>query len=82
MPPVHPKKRMGQHFLTDPESIARIVHAAPGAHTVVEIGPAMGVLTPGLLERFGCRLPRLDADRAAVAYPRRASPTLVATLHH
>ena len=45
MPPVHPKKRMGQHFLTDTEAIASIVRTVQGADTVVEIGPGMGVLT-------------------------------------
>ena len=81
MPPVHPKKRMGQHFLTDPEAIARIVHAVQGADTVVEIGPGMGVLTQGLLERFGCRLHCLEVDREAVAYLRRGFPTLGGNLH-
>lgn len=81
MPPVHPKKRMGQHFLTDTEAIASIVCAVQGADTVVEIGPGMGVLTRGLLERFGSRLHCLEVDREAVAYLRREFPTLGSNLH-
>ena len=81
MPPVHPKKRMGQHFLTDTEAIASIVRAVQGADTVVEIGPGMGVLTRGLLERFGSRLHCLEVDREAVAYLRREFPTLGSNLH-
>ncbi len=48
-----PKKRFGQHFLTDPNT-ARIVAAGVGEGDVVlEIGPGRGALTTVLAERAG-----------------------------
>ena len=47
-----PTKKLGQNFVTDPNTIRRIVQAAKldGSETVVEIGPGLGSLTLGLLE--------------------------------
>ena len=49
---VTPTKKLGQNFVTDPNTIRRIVSAAKltGAETVVEVGPGLGSLTLGLLE--------------------------------
>ncbi len=49
---VTPTKKLGQNFVTDPNTIRRIVVAAKlnGSETVVEIGPGLGSLTLGLLE--------------------------------
>ena len=49
---VVPTKKLGQNFVTDPNTIRRIVTAAKlsGAENVVEIGPGLGSLTLGLLE--------------------------------
>ena len=49
---VMPTKKLGQNFVTDPNTIRRIVAAAKlrGTETVVEIGPGLGSLTLGLLE--------------------------------
>lgn len=49
---VVPTKKLGQNFVTDPNTIRRIVGAAKlsGAENVVEIGPGLGSLTLGLLE--------------------------------
>ena len=49
---VVPTKKLGQNFVTDPNTIRRIVTAAKleGTETVVEIGPGLGSLTLGLLE--------------------------------
>lgn len=49
---VRPTKQLGQNFVTDPNTIRRIVLAAKlnGSETVVEIGPGLGSLTLGLLE--------------------------------
>lgn len=50
-PPGRPKKRLGQHFLKDPNT-ARIVAAGVGEEEVVlEIGPGRGALTKVLAER-------------------------------
>lgn len=50
---VKPTKKLGQNFVTDPNTIRRIVAAAKlkGDETVVEIGPGLGSLTLGLLEQ-------------------------------
>jgi 16S rRNA (adenine1518-N6/adenine1519-N6)-dimethyltransferase len=49
---VTPTKKLGQNFVTDPNTIRRIVVAAKlsGSESVVEIGPGLGSLTLGLLE--------------------------------
>jgi 16S rRNA (adenine1518-N6/adenine1519-N6)-dimethyltransferase len=49
---VVPTKKLGQNFVTDPNTIRRIVTAAKlsGQENVVEIGPGLGSLTLGLLE--------------------------------
>lgn len=50
---IAPTKKLGQNFVTDPNTIRRIVQAAKltGSETVVEIGPGLGSLTLGLLEQ-------------------------------
>jgi 16S rRNA (adenine1518-N6/adenine1519-N6)-dimethyltransferase len=50
---VVPTKKLGQNFVTDPNTIRRIVAAAKlkGNEVVVEIGPGLGSLTLGLLEQ-------------------------------
>ena len=58
------RKRFGQHFLHDPQVIARIVAAIdprPGEH-LVEIGPGRGALTAHLVERVG-KLDAVEIDR-------------------
>jgi len=62
-----PRKRFGQHFLTDPRILDRIADAvgiAPG-DTVVEIGPGRGGLTEKLASRVGPagRLIAVEVDR-------------------
>lgn len=49
---VVPTKKLGQNFVTDPNTIRRIVAAAKlkASDVVVEIGPGLGSLTLGLLE--------------------------------
>ena len=62
------RKRFGQNFLTDPNTVRRIIDAVrPGpTDTVVEIGPGLGALTEPLL----AVLPRLhvvEIDRDLIA---------------
>jgi 16S rRNA (adenine1518-N6/adenine1519-N6)-dimethyltransferase len=49
---VVPTKKLGQNFVTDPNTIRKIVAQAKltGNESVVEIGPGLGSLTLGLLE--------------------------------
>jgi 16S rRNA (adenine1518-N6/adenine1519-N6)-dimethyltransferase len=59
-----PRKRFGQHFLTDRGIIEDIVQAiAPVAgQPMVEIGPGLGALTQPLVERLG-HLTVIELDR-------------------
>lgn len=74
---VRPKKGLGQHFLTDEETIRRIVQAvaAPPGGRVVEIGPGEGALTGDLLRRYP-DLVALEVDEEAIAHLRRRFPHL------
>ncbi len=49
---LRPTKKLGQNFVTDPNTIRKIVSAAKlkGDEVVVEIGPGLGSLTLGILE--------------------------------
>jgi 16S rRNA (adenine1518-N6/adenine1519-N6)-dimethyltransferase len=62
-----PRKRYGQHFLTDPRILARIAEALQltGSETVVEIGPGRGALTEYLL-RHARRVVAIEIDRDLV----------------
>ena len=59
-----PRKRFGQHFLTDRGIIEDIVDAiAPAAgQPMVEIGPGLGAMTQPLVERLG-HLTVIELDR-------------------
>jgi 16S rRNA (adenine1518-N6/adenine1519-N6)-dimethyltransferase len=65
-PPV--RKSLGQHFLSDPRILGRIVDAvAPRPdETVIEVGPGRGALTDPLRERAG-RVIAIELDRALAA---------------
>src|SRR5688500_18263038 len=58
------KKRLGQHFLSDPRILSRIADAAEAgpSDTVVEIGPGPGGLTAELARRAG-RVIAIEKDR-------------------
>jgi 16S rRNA (adenine1518-N6/adenine1519-N6)-dimethyltransferase len=60
-----PRKRLGQHFLNDPQILGDIADAlAPGdTDTVVEIGPGRGALTARLAARAG-RVAAVELDTA------------------
>lgn len=60
----HSRKRFGQHFLRDPETIGRTLDAigpTPQDH-IVEIGPGRGALTRNLLTASG-QLDAIELDR-------------------
>jgi 16S rRNA (adenine1518-N6/adenine1519-N6)-dimethyltransferase len=69
------KRRLSQHFLTDPRLLARIADAlAPGRDdTVLEIGPGQGGLTAALMERAG-RVVAIEKDRELVPELRARVP--------
>lgn len=62
--PPRPRKRFGQHFLSDPRLLGRIADTlgATEHDTVIEIGPGRGALTAQLLERAG-RVIAIEVDR-------------------
>ncbi|MBK0391315.1 16S rRNA (adenine(1518)-N(6)/adenine(1519)-N(6))-dimethyltransferase RsmA [Ramlibacter algicola] len=71
-----PRKRFGQHFLTDPaviDGIVRAIAPRPG-DAMVEIGPGLAALTQPLVERLG-RLAVIELDRDLAARL-RAHPQL------
>jgi 16S rRNA (adenine1518-N6/adenine1519-N6)-dimethyltransferase len=77
-----PRKRFGQHFLTDSSVLAAIADAVaprPGDR-LVEIGPGLGALTAFLLERTGS-LEAIEIDRDLVARLRRRWPEPRLTVH-
>jgi len=60
-----PNKRLGQHWLTDNETLSNIVAAADisAADTVLEVGPGLGTLTQALLAT-GASLTAVEYDAA------------------
>lgn len=69
------KRRLGQHFLTDPRLLNRIADAlgAGPDDTVLEIGPGPGGLTAALAARAG-RLVAIEKDRDLVPALRQRFP--------
>lgn len=74
---VHPKKFLGQHFLTDLSIAGRIadtVDACPGI-PVLEVGPGMGVLTQYLLPKER-EVKVVEIDRESIPYLHAHFPLL------
>lgn len=74
---VHPKKFLGQHFLTDLSIAGRIadtVDACPGI-PVLEVGPGMGVLTQYLLPKER-EVKVVEIDRESIPYLHAHFPQL------
>ena len=67
--PPHPRKRLGQHFLIDPNLLRKIVSLAEiqPADSVCEIGPGGGALT-GLLCQSAKRVLALEVDPRMVEF--------------
>jgi 16S rRNA (adenine1518-N6/adenine1519-N6)-dimethyltransferase len=81
--PYRHKKALGQHFLHDPNYLARIVAAiAPQADDLlVEIGPGQGALTRPLLEKVE-HLHVVEIDRDLIAWLGESFPPERLTRHH
>jgi 16S rRNA (adenine1518-N6/adenine1519-N6)-dimethyltransferase len=73
----HAKRRLGQHFLTDPRLLARIAEAleAGPEDLVLEIGPGMGGLTAPLLERAR-QVIAVEKDRELIPQLKSRFPSL------
>lgn len=72
---MRPKRRLGQHFLTDPSILNRIVDALdPGpSDTVLEIGPGRGALTAILAGRAGTVV-AIERDNDLVSHLQQSFP--------
>jgi len=72
-----PRKRLGQHFLTDPNTARKIIDSLAAARTdpIVEIGPGTGALTGLLAERFD-RVTALEVDPRAADMVRARFPAV------
>ena len=77
-----PKKRFGQHFLTDRHYLERIVEAIDPRpnDAMVEIGPGTGLLTERLAERLQ-RLHVVEIDRELAQALRERFPPERVTVH-
>ncbi len=78
-----PRKRFGQHFLTDQTTIDRIVAAIQpkNSETIVEIGPGQGVISKPLAVLAGTfHAIELDRDLAAVLR-RQFAPQTNVSIH-
>ncbi len=73
---LRPTKKLGQNFVIDPNTIRKIVSAAQLSSTdkVVEIGPGLGSLTLGLLERVD--------QMVAIEFDEKLATNLSETLRH
>lgn len=66
---VKPKKKLGQHFLTDQNIALKIVESlGVEVPNVLEIGPGTGVLTQYLLKVPAINLHVIEIDRDSVAF--------------
>ena len=80
---VHPKKHLGQHFLTDPNLARRAVEAlSPGGRDLLEIGPGKGILTRIILENEPGNFKVIEIDGEAVAYLQEHFPELDGKIIH
>lgn len=78
---VTPKKRLGQHFLTDENIAAKIVDSLLSKAHVLEIGPGTGVLTKYLVERVG-DLKLIEVDIESVEFLKEIYPELESGIIH
>ena len=79
MNPVNPKKKLGQHFLTDENIAQKIVNGLQSTANVLEIGPGMGVLTKYLIPKCD-QLKLIEIDHESVEYLSEAYPEFQANI--
>ena len=82
---VRAKKHLGQHFLTDKNTAAKIVGALRpqlGYDTVLEVGPGMGILSEVLLPNESYQTWLIDVDDESIRYLQTHYPELGNRLIH
>lgn len=66
---VRPKKRLGQHFLTDDHTAQRIAESLDiNSQKVIEVGPGKGILSKFLIQRYADNFYMIEIDRESVKY--------------
>ena len=80
---LRPKKRFGQHFLTDPSAAARIAEACipPGIARVIEVGAGTGALTHALVA-LGANVTAIEIDAGLVEILREREDLRAARIVH
>ncbi len=79
MSSVRAKKHLGQHFLTDKNTAAKIVGALRpqlGYDTVLEVGPGMGILSDFLLAQDAYQTWLIDVDGESIEFLKQHYPQL------
>ncbi|GAX13720.1 dimethyladenosine transferase 1, mitochondrial [Fistulifera solaris] len=83
-----PKQSLGQNYLKDPNTVAKIVRAfhqdasryQPTVEEIVELGPGAGALTDKLVEVYGAsRLHCIEIDERSIQLLEQKHPTLKIT---
>ncbi|SEL62593.1 16S rRNA (adenine(1518)-N(6)/adenine(1519)-N(6))-dimethyltransferase RsmA [Parapedobacter koreensis] len=85
MSSVRAKKHLGQHFLTDKHTAARIVGALRpqlGYEAVLEVGPGMGILSDILLQADHYQTWLIDVDDESIQFLQTKYPRLGNKLIH
>ncbi|MBY0433250.1 MAG: 16S rRNA (adenine(1518)-N(6)/adenine(1519)-N(6))-dimethyltransferase RsmA [Cyclobacteriaceae bacterium] len=81
---VRPKKKLGQHFLTDNNIAGKIVYALrladTGLTTVLEIGPGTGVLTKFLASNPAIDLHLAEIDTESIDHLKKEFPQLASKI--
>lgn len=74
---IKPKKHLGQHFLKDPQVIAKIAQMVQLSEckNILEIGPGTGALTK-YLTQMDKHLKVIEIDREAIGFLRKEYPKL------
>ena len=85
-----PKQSLGQNFLKDPNTVAKIIRAfhndatrdgRPLSQSIIELGPGAGALTDRLVQNYGCDvLQCIEIDPRAVEILQERYPDLL--IHH
>lgn len=83
MNPVRPKKKLGQHFLTDESIAEKIAQTADCSNYnhILEIGPGMGVLTQ-FLPIQTAKVSLIEIDSESIAFLQSKFPMLRNNIHH
>lgn len=85
MSSVRAKKHLGQHFLTDKNTAAKIVGALRpqlGYDTVLEVGPGMGILSDLLLTQEPYQTWLIDVDGESIQFLQQHYPQIGSRLIH